>query len=139
MNHFWHQWTILVVTALATAIAYYYGFVQYIWSVDVTYLATVIFGLFVFSSIGIAIVTYRKKATEMVKTQLEFIASHLTAVGMTGTVIGLMVIIADGIPEPSQLLIGVGTALTTTLAGLVCTIILNQQLTIMDQALKCGE
>ena len=70
---------------------------------------------------------------------LEFITGHLAAIGMMGTVFGLIFIIKDGIPEPQQLLIGVGTALTTTLAGLIATVLLNLQLTIMDGVIEAED
>ena len=130
--NFWNQWTILILTWFVSAYAVSQGIVEYLLAVDKTYISFIIFGLFNISALAANYFTYFKKIPAWAARQLDFISAHITSLGMTGTVFGLIFIIQDGIPEPQQLLIGIGTALTTTLAGLIATILLNQILTIMD-------
>lgn len=133
MNYnFWNNWTIVVLTSLAAAWGFYMGLHNYLLEVDKTYISFLILFLYFLSSFMSLIFTYRKRIPKWANRFLEFVTGHLAAIGMMGTVFGLIFIIKDGIPEPQQLLIGVGTALTTTLAGLIATVLLNLQLTIMD-------
>ena len=113
-------------------VAYLLGFINFLMEVDKTYLTSVIIVITLTASMVISVKGLKGSISEGLKTQLDFTAGILPSIGMVGTVIGLMIIIMDGIPEPSQLLIGVGTALTTTLMGLIGAVLLNQQLTILE-------
>ena len=130
--NFWNSWTLFVLFVGGGIYGYYMDLHQYLLDIDKTYISFLILLLFYLSSFMSLIFTYKKKIPAWAERGLEFVAGHLTALGMIGTVFGLIFIIKDGIPEPQQLLIGVGTALTTTLAGLIATFLLNLQLTIMD-------
>lgn len=137
MNYnFWNNWTLSVLYALAGIYGVYIGMIEYLLTVDKTFISFVILFLFTLSSLMTLVYTYKKKIPEWAERFLEFVTGHLAAIGMMGTVFGLIFIIKDGIPEPQQLLIGVGTALTTTLAGLIATVLLNLQLTIMDGVIE---
>ena len=116
--------------------AYQLGFINFLLEVDKTYLTSVIVTITLTCSTVISIQGLKGNISKGLKTQLDFVAGILPSIGMIGTVIGLMIIIMDGIPEPSQLLIGVGTALTTTLMGLIGAVLLNQQLTTLETQLN---
>lgn len=132
--NFWNQWSILILVWVAITFAYYNGALDYVLTADKTYITLGILATFNICAVSSLIFTYMKKIPAWAAKQLDFIAAHLTAIGMVGTVIGLIIIVRDGIPDPQHLLAGVGTALTTTLAGLVATVLLNQMLVIMDGA-----
>lgn len=129
---FWHSWTITILYWIAFAAAFYFGAVHWVWAADVTHISAGILGLFQVSSLMALWYTYKKSIPTPVMNILDYVSTHLTALGMLGTILGLIFIIMNGIPAPQELLIGVGTALTTTLTGLICTIILNLQLTLLD-------
>ena len=140
MNYnFWNQWTIVVVSKIIAIYGYYMGVHEYLLAIDKTYISFLILFLYFVSSFAALIFSYRQRIPKWSERMLEFITGHLAAIGMMGTVFGLIFIIKDGIPEPQQLLIGVGTALTTTLAGLIATVLLNLQLTIMDGVIEAED
>ena len=126
------NWTITVLLFTAIAGAFHIGFMEYLMDVDKTYLTFVITGLTAVSSLTISVCGIIDKMGVTLEKQLNFLTGMLPSVGMIGTVIGMILIIQDGIPEPSQLLIGVGTALTTTLMGLIGAVVLSQQLTLKE-------
>ena len=126
------NWTITVLLFAAMIGAYYIGFVDYLMDVDRTYLTSVIAVITGVCSLIISVCGIIGKMGKKLETQLNFITTMLPSIGMIGTVIGMILIIQHGIPEPSQLLIGVGTALTTTLMGLIGAVVLSQQLTLKE-------
>lgn len=134
MMYKWYNWSVTVGLWAATVAAHYSGFIDYLIMVDQTKLTLVIMGIVHLTSIVITVRTFKAAVSAGLLKQLEFTAANLPALGMLGTIIGLMIIIQDGIPEPTQLLIGVGTALTTTLMGLAGALVLGQQLELMDMA-----
>ena len=122
----WNAYTILVLTVLGIMSAYYYGAAEYLLANDVTRITFIIPALAVGVNVMVVWMLQQGRFNRTLLTQSEYIVDHLTSIGLFGTVVGLVYMIRHGIPEPTDLLIGVGTAMLTTLAGLMFTVIGNQ-------------
>tara|TARA_X000000950_G_scaffold272857_1_gene355976 strand:- start:6344 stop:6796 length:453 start_codon:yes stop_codon:yes gene_type:complete len=136
-------WLIVVMTFSAVIIANYFDGISFLWNHDSTKISFVILAVFTLSTaiIGFKIfMTERKQREYQSYEGLWFSAEALLSLGLTGTVLGFcMVLIGtfQGLnlssPESvqgaiSSMASGIGTALLTTLMGIVTSTILKAQL-----------
>lgn len=142
---FYMWWLSVLLIATAFFWAFYMGFVTKIWNTDVTMLSSVIALGFVIANLKLAWITYhqdsmtasKQKLTEETNT-VWFLSEILMAVGMLGTVIGLIHMLAvsfvgNGLQQDAlQGLLGnmwksMGLALYTNAVGLIASIVLKLQ------------
>lgn len=143
-------------------LAWLYGFVGEVWEVDITRITLIILAVFVYFSVWCGIKTFKLcclgKAIS-VKEQERFskidrtseygwfAASILMGLGMTGTVIGFILILSNfetidvSKTQTIQAMVmslgrNLGVALYTTLLGLVFSILLRIQYFNLDQLIK---
>ncbi len=77
-------------------------------------------------------VQYLKDRFNPFLTRLSFLSDTAGALGLLGTVWGMFLVFYRGSPDPEQTLQGMGIALSTTIIGLVISIILNSFTTIVS-------
>lgn len=142
---FYLWWLSVLLIATSFFWAYYMGFVAKIWHTDVTMLSSVIALGFIAANAKLAWITYHQDSGSAAKQQLTeqtnsvwFISEILMAIGMLGTVIGLIHMLAvsfvggDLQQADLQGLLGnmwksMGLALYTNAVGLVASIVLKLQ------------
>lgn len=130
----WNTYTIALLQLLGYFVAFQYGVFDYLLSVDITYFTLIIPALSVGCTIAVAVMCFLGKFPKTLRNQVEFITDHLTSLGLLGTMIGLWFAVKGGIPEPQVLLVGVGTALTTSIVGIAFTVLGNQVLLQLEEA-----
>lgn len=137
-----NQW--LVVSCglvLLTFVGYHTGVLLEVFMMDKSYIALGITGVFIACHFVIA-----KQITDYsaeVEARLWFVAEWMIACGMVGTVVGFIMIFGEAFtaldvndPETIATVLvdmahGVGTALVTTLVGLICSFTLKGELVFL--------
>ena len=141
MKPFLRWWLIVVCTALGLVFFTIYGGVNYVNHADFTKISFLIFALFVYCTIQVGISTYRKT------DRLDFsrwCLGIMTKLGMTGTVIGFISMLSTCLRNVnvqdtramqgilSDMTMGMSTALVTTAAGLIFSLLLHIQIFNFD-------
>lgn len=148
---FWKWWTmiVLLVTALVAS-EYYIGVVDFIIQNDPTRITFMIGGLFLLATIYAGLLTRRvhvgKPVSDKDTSVLWFTSDALMSIGMVGTLLGFLMVLTSAFNDIDtsdvaamqevigQLATGMGTALLTSLVGLVSSITLKAQLVMLDVA-----
>lgn len=130
------------------------GIMETVWYADVTKISFLILAIFGIASVKCGSDIYRHEKTgSLHKRDVElgwFASETLLALGMTGTVIGFIIIMKDfmyiDVQDVSSIEAmikslgsGISTALYTTLFGLVTSIILKVQYFMLEDALEKTE
>lgn len=154
----WLRWWLLfVLIVLGTAALCLSGVLQRVSSADITKISFLIYVVFGYFSIRTGIDTHSlcvgrglKDITRRSETAL-FAANALLTLGMIGTVVGFIYMLTscfvDVVPGSidnmrgllTKMSIGMGTALYTTAAGLICSLLLRLQLFNLDYYMKNGK
>lgn len=134
-------WLMFVLQVVFFAIGVSYNLHIYFWLNDYTYISELIVAIWAIFSMHIGYNTY--KGIESNEASW-FAADSCMTLGMLGTVIGFVVMLADTFTaiDPQNIesmraaiaamSAGMSTALLTTLAGLVCALFLKMQLVNQD-------
>jgi hypothetical protein len=137
MKPFLRWWLIISNTILGLGFLVVYDGINYINEADATKLSFVIFSLFVYGSIKVGLGTYKDQTALSFP---RFLVSAMTKLGMVGTVIGFMMMLSTCLSNVNfqnvqslqavigQMTSGMSTALVTTAAGLICSLILHLQI-----------
>ncbi len=143
-------WFIAVVQIGALAALFATGMAQKLWTVDVTKLSTVCLIALVSASGFIGWLTHRAEerrgdATKELLPHADacwFISDVLMGLGMTGTVLGFLVMLNDafsGNMAAQEVMLraapGLATICVTTAVGLVCSMLVKAQLVNLDYVL----
>jgi len=142
MIRFWQIWSVFVLMVVASYVGYYYGAIDFIYNNDFTYISIVnISVLYVFT-----LVNLYKSYTQVREASDNqwFMSDAVLSLGMVGTLLGFLVVLYstfEGL-DPSNtesmrkaietLASGMGTALLTSLVGLISSIIMKYQLVILE-------
>lgn len=140
-NPFVRWWVVCSVTTIAVVTALFVGLGEFIANSDKTYLSWLILSLFFGTSalLGYKVYYHGSKADFSV---VEYFIETCTALGLLGTIIGLIMMIVGAFSNLdvsnqgamqealASMSSGVGTALVTTLVGLISAILLRLQLTV---------
>ena len=139
---FLQWWLFMVLVSIGMVGIYKYGIFHTIFKLDITYITGIILILFVYFSFRIGYGTYRGCKSKYVNYNAETIlrwADRLPTLGIIGTVIGLIYLFSTaklGSENTQVIIIGMGTALYTTAAGLICKFLLDLQ---VDNFINCEE
>jgi hypothetical protein len=142
MIRFWQIWSVFVLMVIASYAGYYYGAIDFIYNNDFTYISIVNLSiLYLFTLVNL----YKaySQVTEASDNQW-FMSDAVLSLGMVGTLSGFLVVLYstfEGL-DPSNtesmkkaietLASGMGTALLTSLVGLVSSIIMKYQLVVLE-------
>lgn len=143
-------WFLAVVEIAGLAALFYTGAAHKLWSADVTKLSIVCLIALMFTTGFIGWITYRAQeqqggAMDELLPHADacwFISDVLMGLGMTGTVLGFLVMLNDAFTgnmaaqEVMQRAApGLGTICVTTAVGLVCSMLVKAQLVNLDYLL----
>jgi uncharacterized membrane protein YfcA len=146
MIKFLKIWSIAIVMMLAAAIGYFYGAFTFIQENDFTYLSfanLVILTLF-------TILTLVQTSMKNFKTSDSqwFLADAVLSLGMVGTLAGFLAVLystfqgldvsdTESMKQAIETLAtGMGTALLTSLVGLVASLIMKLQLVLIEEGVE---
>jgi len=142
MIRFWKIWTVFVLMLLATALGYYFGAVEFMINNDFTYLSFVNIVILYGFTVNLMYKAFKKS---MYTTDSEwFLSDAVLSIGMVGTLSGFLVVLYSTFQglDPSNtesmreaietLASGMGTALLTSLVGLVASLIMKYQLVTLE-------
>lgn len=139
MSIFLKWWLLFILIIIASSISWYFSFVDFLYYNDFTRLSFVILAIFSFTTLGIGYKYYK----ENYDFELEWFTSEtVISLGMIGTVVGFIFMLYSAFAElnvsdtlklqQSMMMMaqGMGTALLTTLVGLVSSVLIKCQLII---------
>ena len=146
MNTFLKWWLLITLIVAGVATAWYFNFGMFIYTHDLTKLTIVIAALFVATTIVIGYKLWNKVRNNQVAFYEKewFISELCISLGMIGTVIGFIYMlysvfgnlnIADTVAVQRSLGMmanGMGTALLTTLIGLISSVLIKSQLVMAE-------
>lgn len=132
---FW--WASILLTSTLVYWSYHFGFIHTVWVSDVTMITSLISLIFLATNIYLGWAIFRDKISPKILETCWFISEQLMALGMLGTVIGLIHMLSNnfiGVNQENGLqnLLGnmwsaMGLALYTNAVGLIASIILKIQ------------
>lgn len=148
-------WVSILLLATGVFWAGYFGFIYEIWVSDITYITSIIAAVFILINAFLGWISFKVRDPdyvdsnrELVKNRLEtvwFTSEQIMALGMLGTVIGLIHMLAANFIGANgdanmQMLLGdmwkaMGLALYTNAVGLICSIALKVQVYIVGYGL----
>ena len=137
----WLKWWMgIMLIGIGSTILYTTGIVNNIYECDITKLTFIIYSIFMFFTIKMGMNTY-KLCRHDEKQDIDNIikwSGRLPSIGIIGTVIGFIYLFSTAFIDIeaadsakhiiTQLGKGMGTALYTTAAGLICSLILELQI-----------
>lgn len=141
-------WVSVLMIATGVFWAGYFGLVHTIWEADETYITSIIAIIFVLSNLYLGIAAFWADdpfvaSEDWFKNRMQtlwFLSEQIMALGMLGTVIGLIMMLANnfvgsGDAAMQTMLAGMwksmGLALYTNAVGLLCSIALKVQVYIV--------
>lgn len=149
-------WFIFWSCVVGAAFVYSFGLFDELWVVDTTKISFLILAIWSVVTVYIGVLTRsvakrQDAALEHTELQLPFCwysAGAMTALGMIGTVIGFLLMLGGAFKGInlgdvkaaqqviSDMAVGMATALTTTLVGLVCSEIVKLQLVNLEKLIN---
>jgi len=147
---FWKWWTFFVLSIVSLwYVQYELDVYTFILENDPTYITIVVSIIFFLSTLVVGTLSYQKQFSQKEpkpKTleNLWFTADAVMSLGMVGTLLGFLMVLTSTFQDVDtssteamkevigQLAAGMGTALLTSLAGLISSILLKTQLMILD-------
>ena len=136
-------WLIFCLTLLGFGTLYHFNMHSQLYHADVTKLSFLIIIIFMFTSVWIGRKTYDLETTSVIDDKIDvgwFIAESCLALGMVGTVTGFLYMLGTAFENIditdattlqdalASMAKGMSTALYTTLAGLIASLIIKVQL-----------
>ena len=147
---FWKWWTTIVLVVLGFLTSeFYLSVIDFFIEVDQTRISLLISSIFLMVNIVLGYYSYhlqfsKKKIEEQNLQSLWFFSDVVMSIGMVGTLIGFLVVLttvfadidtssADAMKQViGNLANGMGIALTTSLCGLISSIIIKFQLIVLE-------
>jgi len=151
MSAFLKWWLLITLTVVGLSIAAYFNFIQFLYAHDLTKLSVAILALFAATSSVIGYKIWKERDVKKKKYGYDvewFVSEMMISLGMIGTVIGFIYMlysvfsslnIADTLAVQQSLgkmAQGMGTALLTTLVGLVSSVLIKSQLVMVENERK---
>ncbi len=147
MSIFLKWWLLITLTVMGIATSIYFNFHMFLFNNDLTKLSLVILSLFIISTIVIGYKIWYGKIKKVKEYSFEkewFVSELLISLGMIGTVIGFIFMLysvfvdlniedAQAVQESlGGMAQGMGTALLTTLVGLIGSVLIKSQLVMVE-------
>lgn len=137
-------WLIFCLVITGSVLAYITGFFGKVNEADFTKLSFLIYGLFILFSIKCGFNTVKLKED----SSGWFVSDVLMKLGLIGTLAGLIYVFSSSlaaidVSQPqtmkaaiSSMMTGMGTALYTTIIGLICSLLLQLQLHNLERGIE---
>lgn len=147
MRNVAYWWVWFWAQILGVGVAYYYGIIHMLWTADVSRISVAILTILVVGTIDVGIRTHRAvKGLQVTEPTFSwFLADTATVLGMIGTLIGFILMVSSAIGDLSgvvndetlktmltSLTSGIGTAVWTTLVGLIVSLSIKFQLVNLE-------
>lgn len=146
MKHISYWWVFFWTQAIGIGVAGYYGFIDLMWHADLTHLSVAIGVMWLVGTIDVGRRTHQVLSGLWSEPRLSwFLADAVTMVGMIGTLIGFIVMVGSSISDLggvvnddtlktmlTSLTTGFGTAVWTTLIGLIASLSIKFQLNNLE-------
>ena len=151
MSAFLKWWLLITLTVVGLSIAAYFNFIQFLYAHDLTKLSVAILALFAATTSVIGYKIWKERDVKKKKYGYDvewFVSEMMISLGMIGTVIGFIYMlysvlsslnITDTLAVQQSLgkmAQGMGTALLTTLVGLVSSVLVKSQLVMVENERK---
>ena len=151
MSAFLKWWLLITLTVVGLSIAAYFNFIQFLYAHDLTKLSVAILALFAATSSVIGYKLWKERGVKKKKYGYDvewFVSEMMISLGMIGTVIGFIYMlysvfsslnitdtmaVQESLGKMAQ---GMGTALLTTLVGLVRSVLVKSQLVMVENERK---
>ena len=151
MSAFLKWWLLITLTVVGLSIAAYFNFIQFLYAHDLTKLSVAILALFAATSSVIGYKLWKERDVKKKKYGYDvewFVSEMMISLGMIGTVIGFIYMlysvfsslnitdtmaVQESLGKMAQ---GMGTALLTTLVGLVSSVLVKSQLVMVENERK---
>lgn len=141
-------WIQTVVVAFAAIIAGHLGWWEALWDADQTKISILILFLFVLSTLGTGYISKENDQETLEKYQnyIWFGSEAMITLGMIGTVAGFLILLGSAFESIdvtdtkslqhviSGMAVGMSTALTTTLVGLIGSVLTKLQMVIIENS-----
>lgn len=144
-------WTALVLSAFVFIVGQYlFNWIGYIFTYDQTYLSFVILAIYFGATMKIGQLGYKLHHDDMMyhtkpdTRTLWYVSESAMGLGMVGTMLGFLIVLSSAFTDIdvgsveatreviSKLSLGMGTALITSLVGLMSSLSLKLQLTMLE-------
>ena len=147
MKNVAYWWVFFWAQIVAVVVAYYYGFFTVMWENDISKLSIAIGAILIIGTFDVGIRTHQALKKKYIEPKFAwYLADLATNVGFAGTLIGFIVMFSGSILSNLQgvvtgedlkvmlvsLAIGIGTAVWTTLAGLIASSSIKFQLNNLE-------
>lgn len=145
-------WVLVAANIIASFWLWYFGVFHYVFETDMTYISGIIGVLYicVLLYLPVEFTSYKNVFSSAdIYSRPYYIANHLPALGLLGTVIGLMFAVnvmahmEINIEDPNSVLdmmkrmfSALGTSLITTIVGIILSLLLKIELMILDSIYK---
>ena len=141
-------WIQIVTISFATFLIYSYGWFEKLYDADQTKISFIIIAIFLASTIASGFLSYRSTPnSHAVSNYVWFASETMVTLGLIGTVAGFLLMLNSAFDNLdvsnvenvqkviSNMALGMSTALCTTLAGLVGSVLTKIQMVILENNL----
>jgi|TARA_R110002074_G_scaffold264448_2_gene436559 hypothetical protein len=144
-RHLLKWWIQTVAIAFASVFAWEIGWVEALWYADMTKISFVILSLFAITTATTGFISYKEGKTKL-SNYIWFGSEAMITLGMIGTVAGFLLMLNSAFADLNvqdvqnmqsaiaDMAVGMSTALSTTLVGLVCSVLTKAQMVILENS-----
>ena len=146
-------WIQLTITVFAVAVITHLSWWEALWNADQTKLSLAILAMFVFATglTGVMSKNPNRQDLRPLGNYVWFCSEGMITLGMIGTVAGFLMMLGTAFQNldvsnitqiqgaMKDMAVGMSTALSTTLVGLVCSILTKVQMVILENSWDNGE
>jgi hypothetical protein len=146
----WVQFSCIV---FGSVVAYQLGWWHALWDADITKISIGILGVFAVTMLltGYISKNYQDKKSQALGNYVWFASEAMITLGMIGTVAGFLLMLGSAFSNLdvtnianvqaaiADMAIGMSTALSTTLVGLICSILTKAQMVILENSWENGD
>ena len=138
-------WVMVVSNIIAFFWMWYFGLVDWVIETDVTYISLLIVVLYAGTLLWLPKQYSLYRSGEEIYETPNYIANHLPALGLLGTVVGLMLAVMvmaemkidsqnqkDIIDMMKQMFSALSTSLITTIVGIILSLVLKFELLVLE-------
>jgi len=146
-------WIQVSCIVFGSVVAYQLGWWHALWDADITKISIGILSVFVVTMLltGYLSKNYQDKKSQALGNYVWFASEAMITLGMIGTVAGFLLMLGSAFSNLdvtnianvqaaiADMAIGMSTALSTTLVGLICSILTKAQMVILENSWENGD
>jgi hypothetical protein len=146
-------WIQVSCIVFGSVVAYQLGWWHALWDADITKISIGILGVFAVTMLltGYISKNYQDKKSQALGNYVWFASEAMITLGMIGTVAGFLLMLGSAFSNLdvtnianvqaaiADMAIGMSTALSTTLVGLICSILTKAQMVILENSWENGD